>query len=86
MKFDDNFLARVGLSELPESQKQAFLAQAKEELEVRVGNKMTKTLTDEQITEFEGIMANDQQVIRKVVSGLGMDFRTDPVYRKLLEN
>ena len=86
MKFDDNFLARVGLSELPESQKQAFLAQAKEELEVRVGNKMTKTLTDEQITEFEGIMANDQQGIRKVVSGLGMDFRTDPVYRKLLEN
>ena len=29
-------------------------------------------------------MANDQQVIRKVVSELGMDFRTDPIYQNLL--
>ena len=86
MKFDDNFLNEVGLSELPEDQKQDFLAQTKEELEARVGNKMSQGLTDAQITEFEGIMANDQQVIRKVVSELGMDFRKDPIYQKLLEN
>lgn len=86
MKFDDNFLNEVGLSELPEDQKQDFLAQTKEELEARVGNKMSQGLTDAQITEFEGIMANDQQVIRKVVSELKMDFRTDPIYQRLLES
>lgn len=86
MKFDDDFLARVGLSELPENEKQEFLMQAKEELEVRVGNKMGEGLTEAQVAEFEGIMANDQQTIRKVVSELGMDFRTDPIYRKLLES
>ena len=47
---------------------------------------MSKGLTDAQITEFEGIMNNNQQVIRKVVSELGMDFRTDPIYQKLLES
>ena len=86
MKFDDNFLIEVGLSQLPEDQKQAFLEHTKEEYEIRVGNRMSQGLTEAQITEFEGIMSNDQQVIRKVVSELGMDFRTDPIYQKLLES
>ncbi len=85
MKFDDNFLSEVGLSNLPEDQKQAFLEHAQEELEVRVGTKMSEGLSDAQIEEFEGIMENNQQVIRKVVGELGMDFRTDPVYKKILE-
>ena len=86
MKFDDNFLARVGLSELPLDKKEDFLTHLQEELEIRVGNRMSQDLTDAQITEFEGVMKNDQQVIRKVVSELGMDFRTDPIYRKLLDS
>ncbi len=85
MKFDDMFLSEVGLSNLPENQKQAFLAHAQEELELRVGTKMSEGLSDAQIEEFEGIMENDQQVIRKVVAELGMDFRTDPIYKKILE-
>lgn len=86
MKFDDNFLLEVGLSNLPEDKKQEFLTQAQEELEMRVGTKMSQGLTEAQINEFEGIMNNDQQTIRKVVSELGMDFRTDPIYQKLLES
>ena len=85
MKFDDNFLSEVELSNLPEDQKQAFLDHAQEELELRVGTKMSEGLTEAQIEEFEGIMENDQQVIRKVVSELGMDFRTDPIYKKVLD-
>ena len=85
MKFDEDFLAEVGLSDLPPSQKSAFLAHTQEELEVRVGTELSKSLSDEQIKEFEGILDNDQQIIRKVVSELGMDFRTDPIYRKLLD-
>lgn len=85
MKFDDNFLEEVGLSNLPQEQKEAFLKQAQEELELRVGEKMSEGLTDAQIAEFEGIMKNDQQVIRKVVSELGTDFREDPIYKKLLD-
>ena len=85
MKFDDDFLAEVGLSNLPQDQKESFLKQAKEELELRVGEKMSQGLSDAQIEEFEGIMENNQQVIRKVVGELGMDFRTDPIYKKILQ-
>ena len=85
MKFDDNFLSEVGLSNLPEDQKQAFLDHVQEELEIRVGTKMSEGLSEAQIEEFEGIMENNQQVIRKVVGELGMDFRTDPIYKKILQ-
>ena len=84
MNFDDNFLKKVGLSELPEDKKEPFLSQTKNELELRVGVKMSEGLSEAQIAEFEGIMKNDQQVIRKIVGELGMDFRTDTIYRKLL--
>ena len=86
MNFDDNFLAEVGLSNLPADKKSAFLQQTKDELELRVGTKMSNGLSAAQIAEFEGIMNNDQQVIRKVVGELGIDFRTDPIYRKLLDH
>lgn len=86
MNFDDNFLEKVGLSQLPEHKKADFLTQTKAELEVRVGTKMSEGLTEVQIIEFEGIMNNDQQVIRKIVRELGMDFRADTIYRKLLDH
>ena len=85
MTFDDNFLSEVGLSNLPLDQRQSFLAHVQDELELRVGAKMSEGLTDAQIAEFEGLMENDQHVIRKVVAELGMDFRTDPIYKKILE-
>lgn len=85
MKFDDNFLMEVGLQALPESQKKEFLAQAQEELEVRVGEKMCEGMSDEQLVEFEKLMENDQETIRKMVFELKEDFRKDPVYLKLLK-
>ena len=85
MKFDDNFLMEVGLQALPESQKKEFLAQAQEELEVRVGEIMCEGMSDEQLLEFEKLMENDQETIRKMVFELKEDFRVDPVYLKLLK-
>lgn len=84
MQFDDNFLNEVGMGHLSDIEKQAFLEHARDELEVRVGERMIKGLTQEQVQEFEGIMNNDQQVIRKVVAELGRDFRQDEVYQKIL--
>lgn len=85
MQFYDNFLAEVGMNNLPDNEKQAFMSHVQEELEVRVGEKMIQGLTNEQVHEFEGIMDNDQMVIRKVVAELGRDFRQDEIYKKILE-
>ena len=53
MRFDENFLQEMGLSAMPEDKKQAFLAYVKEELEVRIGERISKGLTDIQLNEFD---------------------------------
>lgn len=53
MKFDENFLQEMGLSAMPEDQKQAFLNYVQEELEVRIGERISKGLTEVQLNEFD---------------------------------
>jgi len=55
MKFDDSFLQEMGLSAMPEEQKQAFLDYVQEELEVRIGERISRGLTEEQLNEFDQI-------------------------------
>lgn len=55
MQFDENFLQEMGLSAMPEGKKQEFLKYIQEELEVRIGERISKGLTDEQLKEFDGL-------------------------------
>ncbi|MBQ6355302.1 hypothetical protein IJJ18_02700 [Candidatus Saccharibacteria bacterium] len=85
MDIDESFLTEVGLQGMPEEQKNAFLAHTQDELEMRVGEKMSEGLSVEQMTEFEGIMKNDQEVIRKLILDMKKDFREDEIYQKILK-
>lgn len=53
MRFDENFLQEMGLSAMPEGQKQEFLNYIQEELEVRIGERISKGLTEVQLNEFD---------------------------------
>lgn len=55
MQFDEKFLQEMGLSAMPEDQKQAFLDYVQEELEVRIGERISKGLTETQLNEFDMI-------------------------------
>ena len=55
MEFDDKFLQEMGLSAMPEDQKQKFLDYVQEELEVRIGERISKGLTEVQLNEFDMI-------------------------------
>ena len=55
MQFDENFLKEMGLSAMPEGKKQEFLKYIQEELEVRIGERISKGLTDEQLKEFDSL-------------------------------
>ncbi len=55
MQFDEQFLQEMGLSAMPEDQKQAFLDYVQEELEVRIGERISKGLTETQLNEFDAI-------------------------------
>ena len=55
MKLDEVFLQEMGLTAMPEDPKQKFLAYIQEELEVRIGERIAKGLTEVQLNEFDMI-------------------------------
>ena len=83
-KFDDNFLESVGLANIPAEQKDAFLQYAQDQLEARIGEKMSEGMTVDQLREFDGIMNNDRNTMIRVLSQIG-DYRKDELYQKLLK-
>ena len=84
-QFDESFLDSVGLSGMPEEQKQSFLQYAQDQLEVRIGEKMSEGLSDDQLDEFERIIDNDEETVQKWLADLG-DYKEDETYKKLVEN
>ena len=65
MRFDEKFLQEMGLASMPEEQKQAFLDYIQEELEVRIGERISRGLTETQLNEFD--MISDPPQIGKCV-------------------
>lgn len=55
MQFDEKFLQEMGLSAMPEAKKQDFLRYVQDELEVRIGERVSKGLSEEQLQEFDAI-------------------------------
>ncbi|MDR0955823.1 MAG: DUF5663 domain-containing protein [Candidatus Nomurabacteria bacterium] len=51
-QLNDQFLADLGLGALPAEQKKAFLQHIYNELEMRVGEKLTEGMSDEMLDEF----------------------------------
>ena len=85
IKFDEKFLEEVGLGSMPEGQKQEFLQHIQDQLELRVGEKMSENMSVDQMEEFDGIMKNDRQIMSKVLRDFGGDYRQDPLYLKVME-
>ena len=81
-KFDDTFLEAVGLGALPQDQKAAFLENAQDQFEVRVGERMNAQMTDDQVAEFEKIIDNDEETIKRWLSNLG-DYRSYEIYQRI---
>ena len=85
-KFDDSFLESVGLGSMPAEQKDAFLQYAQDQLEVRIGEKMSEGLTEAQHDEFEKIIDKDKATIDKWLQNNGDDYKNDAIYQKLVES
>ncbi|MBR3248416.1 hypothetical protein IKF89_00050 [Candidatus Saccharibacteria bacterium] len=73
MEFDEKFLQEMGLSAMPEEEKQKFLDYIQEELEVRIGERISKGLTEVQLNEFD--MITDQAEATKWLEKNRPDFR-----------
>lgn len=82
-QLDDKFLADIGLADMPEDQKQAFLQHIYEELELRVGTKLSDGLSDQQLEEFEKIIDKNQEAIDNWVAVHVQDYQNDEIFKRM---
>lgn len=82
MEFNEQFLQEMGLSAMPEDQKKKFLAYIQEELEIRIGERIARGLTETQLNEFD--MITDQAEAAKWLEKNRPDYR-DIVTRTIEE-
>ena len=73
MEFDEKFLQEMGLSAMPENEKQKFLDYLQEELEVRIGERISRGLTEVQLNQFD--MITDQAEATKWLETNRPDYR-----------
>jgi|TARA_B100001245_G_scaffold110304_1_gene80665 hypothetical protein len=82
-QLDDKFLEDIGLGSLPDDQKKAFLQHIYEELELRVGTRLSEGLSDQQLEEFEKIIDKDQAVIEDWLAIHVQDYTNDDVFKRM---
>lgn len=82
-QLDDKFLQDVGLAELPEEQKKAFLEHIYQELELRVGTKLSDGLSEQQLQEFEAFVDRDDAKVREWFAAHLPDYADRADYQQL---
>ena len=82
-QLDDKFLADIGLNDLPEEQKKAFLQHIYDELELRVGTKLSDGMSDAQLEEFESIIDHKDDVITAWLAQHAPDYHNDEAFLRI---
>ena len=82
-QLDDKFLQDVGLGGLPEDQKQAFLDHFREQLELRVGTRLSEGLSDGQLAEFESFIDRDSEKVDAWLAANVPTYQEDQIYVQL---
>ena len=82
-QLDDQFLNDIGLSDLPEEQRKPFLQHVYDQLEYRVGIRLSEGMSDAQLEEFEAIIDKKQEVVDAWVLQYAPSFGSDELFAKI---
>ena len=81
-QLDDKFLQDIGLGDLPEDQRKAFLQHIYDELELRVGTKLSEGMSEQQMSEFESFVDRDEDKVRGWYADNMPDYASRPDYQQ----
>jgi len=85
-KLDNKFLDDLGLGDLPEEQKKAFLQHIYSELEIRVGEKLTDGMSDEMLDEFGYFVDKNVEKMKEWYAAKLPDYANAEDFKKLQES
>ena len=83
-KLEKDFLEGLGVDDMPEAEVEAFLLHLQEEMEVRVGGRMSAGMNESQIEEFEKVIDGDESTISAVLADAG-EYKDDEEYKRLMD-
>ncbi len=84
-QLDDQFLVDVGLGSLPEEQKKPFLQHTYDQLEYRVGIRLSEGMSDQQLQEFEKIIDRDQATVTAWLAQYAPGYQQEEVFQRLVQ-
>ena len=82
-QLDDQFLQDVCLGALPAEQKQMFLDHFREQLELRVGTRLSEGLSDAQLEEFESFIDRNDEKVNAWLATNVPQYDQDQIYQQL---
>lgn len=82
-QLDNQFLEDIGMSNMPDNQKRPFLQHIYNELEMRVGTKLSEGMSDEQLMEFESIIDQNEDRIDSWLDKFVPNYKQKESYLKL---
>src|SRR5690349_11041709 len=82
-QLDDNFLADVGLGTMPEAEKRAFLQHIYQELELRVGTRLSEGMSDAQLAQFEAIIDRKMEVVDPWLAQFVPNYTADAAFQRM---
>lgn len=85
-QLDDKFLQDIGLGEMPEDQRGAFLQHIYSELELRVGTQLADGLNDYQLKEFESIIDRNDDVIIAWLEQNSPNYHTEETFVRIQQS
>ena len=82
-QLDDKFLTDIGLADLPEEQKKPFLQHLYNQLEYRVGMRLSEGMSDEQLEQFEAIIDKKAEVVGAWIQQNAPTYASDELFMKI---
>ncbi len=82
-QLDDQFLTDIGLADLPEEQRKPFLQHVYDQLEYRVGIRLSEGMSDAQLEEFEAIIDKKQEVVDTWIGQNVPEYTSDELFAKI---
>jgi len=84
-QLNDEFLKELGLDALPEEQRKPFLDHIYSELEIRVGERLSQGLSDEQLDEFARIIDQAPGAVDDFLGKHAPNYTEEATFQKLVQ-
>ena len=82
-QLDDQFLTDIGLADLPAEQKKPFLQHVYDQLEYRVGVRLSEGMNDAQLEEFEAIIDRKEDIVNTWIQANAPGYAAEEVFHKI---